>query len=166
MALSADALASSLSTLITPSYKITVEARCPEGEVACDNVKYVGVSTKTGKSITLVGKEIHTTSPDGTPGHFLGYEFNNGHTTYFIGEDGELQVTKGSKVLVEEHGKWKWWHPHEDSTIKHFQDFAGCISGVASAFGILAIRARRLLAVVFNHGIFRCITGYCRPKTA
>ena len=41
-----------------------------------------------------------------TPAHFLGYEFKNGRTTYFIGEDGELRVTRGSKVLVEERGTW------------------------------------------------------------
>ncbi|HEU6447169.1 MAG TPA: hypothetical protein VFV23_01870 [Verrucomicrobiae bacterium] len=96
------------STLITPSYKITIEIHCPEGETACENVQYVGVNKKTGNSITLIGKEIHATGSDGvTPSHFLGYEFKNGKTTYFVSDDGELKVTQGSKVLVNEYGTWK-----------------------------------------------------------
>jgi hypothetical protein len=99
----------SVSTLITPSFKITIEVRCPEGEVECDDVKYIGISQKTSHSITLIGKEIHAIGADGvTPGHFLGYEFKNGKTTYFVNEDGELTVTRESKVLVDEHGIWKW----------------------------------------------------------
>ena len=100
--------AASTNTLITPSYKITVEMRCPEYDTTCDDVRYVGVSLKSGKSITLIGRTVHTTGADGvTPAHFLGYEFKSGKTTYFVGEDGELRVTEGSKVLVEEHGTWK-----------------------------------------------------------
>jgi len=99
----------STNTLTTPSYKITVEIRCPEYNVTCDNVRYVGVSLKSGKSITLIGRTVHTAGADGvTPAHFLGYEFKSGKTTYFVGEDGELRVTQGSKVLVEEHGTWKY----------------------------------------------------------
>src|ERR1017187_3892386 len=91
------AAASSLAgTLTTPSYKITVVG-CDEYVVSCDTVRYVGVSKKTGKSIALTGRTVHTTGPDGvTPAHFLGYEFKNGRTTYFVGEDGELRVTQGS----------------------------------------------------------------------
>jgi hypothetical protein len=99
-------------TLITPSYRITIESRCPEGEIACENVKYVGVDKRTGKSIVLIGREIHTMGPDGvTPARFLGYLFKNGKTTYFVGEDGELRVTQGSKLLVEEMGTWTWQRP-------------------------------------------------------
>ncbi len=93
--------------LDTPSYKITIQG-CGEYVVSCDTVKYVGVSKKSGKSIALTGRTVHTLGPDGvTPAHFLGYEFKSGGTTYFVGEDGELRVTRGSKVLVEEHGVWK-----------------------------------------------------------
>jgi hypothetical protein len=103
------AAGSSASTLTTPSYKIVVETHCPEGETACDRVTYVGVSKKTGASITLTGREIHSLGPDGvTLAHFLGYLFKSGATTYFVGEDGELRVTRGSKILVQETGAWKW----------------------------------------------------------
>ena len=102
------AISSPASTLTTPSYKITVEVRCPEGNVTCEDVRYVGVSRKSGKSITLTGRTVHTTGADGvTPSRFLGYEFKSGSTRYFVGEDGELRVTQGSKILVQETGVWK-----------------------------------------------------------
>ena len=102
------AAGSSADTLTTPSYKITIIG-CGEYVVSCDTVKYIGVSRKTGKSITLTGRTVHTTGADGvTPSHFLGYEFKSGSTTYFVGEDGELRVTRGSKILVQETGVWKY----------------------------------------------------------
>jgi hypothetical protein len=102
------AISSLADTLTTPSYKVTVEVRCPEGNVTCEDVRYIGVSRKSGKSITLTGRTVHTTGADGvTPSHFLGYEFRSGRTTYFVGEDGELRVTRGSKILVQETGVWK-----------------------------------------------------------
>lgn len=96
-------------TLTTQAYKITVDVRCPEGYVSCDNVRYTGVNRASGKSITLTGKTVHATAQDGvTPSRFLGYRFDNGNTTYFVSEDGELRVTRGPKLLVQERGVWKW----------------------------------------------------------
>jgi hypothetical protein len=107
MAMLAAMPAAGADILDTPSYKITIEIRCPEGSVTCDDVKYVGVNKKTGKFITLVGKTVHSLCADGvTPCHFLGYEFKAGRTTYSVGEDGELRVTRGSRVLVQEMGVW------------------------------------------------------------
>jgi len=99
--------AGTTNILSTPSYTITIEG-CEEYVTSCDDVKYVGISKKTGKSIALTGKTVHTMGPDGvTPAYFLGYTFRNGSTVYFVGDDGELRVTRGSKVLVEETGVWK-----------------------------------------------------------
>jgi hypothetical protein len=95
--------------LDTPSFKITVEIRCPEGEVTCADVKYVGVNKKTGESITLIGKTAHKMAADGeTPGRFLGYVFKKGDVTYFLSEEGELRVSEGDKVLLQEKGTWTW----------------------------------------------------------
>lgn len=100
---------SQAGTLSTPLYTVIVEPRCTEGHVTCDDVKCVGVSNKSGKSITLTGKTVHTTGADGvTPSRFMGYTFRNGDTTYFVSEGGELRVTRGSKVLVQERGIWRW----------------------------------------------------------
>jgi hypothetical protein len=108
IALLAAAISSPAGTLTTPSYKITVEVLCPEGSVTCDDVRYIGVSRKSGKSINLTGRTVHTNGADGvTPSRFLGYEFKSGWTTYFVGENGELRVTRGSKILIQEIGVWK-----------------------------------------------------------
>ena len=46
--------------LTTPSFTITIDVRCPEGNVTCDDVRYVGVSRKSGQSIRLTGRTHHT----------------------------------------------------------------------------------------------------------
>jgi hypothetical protein len=108
-ALISAAVSSPGGTLTTPSYKITVEIHCPEGCVTCDNVRYVGTNRKSGKTVTLIGRTVYTIGADGvTPSHFLGYEFRNGSTIYFVAEDGELWVRRRSKTLLDERGVWKW----------------------------------------------------------
>jgi hypothetical protein len=98
----------SAEILTTASYKVTVDVRCPEGNVTCDDVRYVGINRKSGKSITLRGKTVHTMGADGiTPSRFLGYEFKSGKTTYFVSEDGELRVMRGSKLMIRETGTWE-----------------------------------------------------------
>lgn len=98
----------SAEKLVTESFEITIDVRCEEGVVGCDNVKYVGVSKKTGASITLIGAEMHTKCADGvTPCRFLGYLFKKGKVTYTVTENGYLSVKQGNKVLVQEQGVWK-----------------------------------------------------------
>lgn len=98
-------------TLTTPSYLITLTINCEEGVLGCDNVTYLGVNRKNKKSIHLKGRELMHYCPDdqgdgpgNTPCHHLGYEFHNGKTIYFIGDDGSLTVNQGSKVLLQEKG--------------------------------------------------------------
>jgi len=96
------------STLTTPSFIIEITVNCAEGNVTCDNVGYVGTSKKNGKRIKLRGKTMHTLCADGvTPCRFLGYEFHNGNTQYRVLDGGELTVTLGKKVLLEEKGEWR-----------------------------------------------------------
>ena len=93
----------------TASFVILIDQRCPEGYVTCDDVKYVGTSKKTGKSITLIGSTVHSYGADGvTPTQFQGYLFKNGSIDYFVSEHGYLEVTKGEKVLLHEEGQWDW----------------------------------------------------------
>ena len=98
------------STLTTKNYIVTISRLCPEGSVTCDNVKYVGVSKKSGNIIKLNGTTLHTMCTDGkTPCHFQGYEFKNGNITYRVLERGLLQVIQGeSRVLLEEKGTWDY----------------------------------------------------------
>lgn len=97
----------SAEVLNTTNFTITITVKCPEGEVTCNNVSYVGVSKKNGQNITLKGKTLHTKGAGGTPGRFLGYEFKNGGVRYLVTEEGSLIVSQGDKVLVEESGKWE-----------------------------------------------------------
>jgi hypothetical protein len=101
------AVAQAQEVLLTPSFTLTIVG-CAEGEVSCDNVKYVGVSRKTGNAIKLTGKTLHTMGADGvTPGRFLGWQFRSGQTIYTVTEDGLLEVRQGAKTLVSERGEWK-----------------------------------------------------------
>lgn len=97
--------AANAGTLRTPSFVVVIKSNCAEGNVTCDNVTYTGTSKKTGKSIRLRGKTLHTWK-DGVPNRFLGYEFKNGNTHYEVLEDGSLVVTLGTKVILSEHGEW------------------------------------------------------------
>ena len=97
------------ATFETANYRIVIEVGCPEGDVTCDDVRYVGTSKKTGRSIALRGKTVHSYASDGvTPTQFQGYRFVSGAVVYFVSEHGYLKVTKGDKILVHEEGKWEW----------------------------------------------------------
>ena len=95
-------------TLDTPSFTIAIERHCAEGNVSCDKVGYTGTSKKNGKAIRLNGKTMHTLCADGvTPCRFIGYEFRNGNVNYTVSDGGELTVTIGRKLVLQERGEWK-----------------------------------------------------------
>jgi len=96
-------------TLTTPSFTVTVESHCEEGEVTCNDVTYLGVSKKTGKPLALKGKTIHSKCKDSiiTPCRFVGYKFKSGTSIYQVLADGTLEVTQNGKVLVHEQGEWR-----------------------------------------------------------
>lgn len=102
-------------TLETKTFSISIEVKCEEGEVTCDNVKYTGTNKKTGESVELTGKTAHHMDKEGNPGRFLGYIFKSQGVTYFLSEDGLLRVTKGDETLLEEKGTWNWDDGAEDS---------------------------------------------------
>jgi hypothetical protein len=92
-------------TLKTKNFKVTITRNCPEGNVTCNNVTYFGKDLRTGKSISLTGKTIHTTGADGvTPGRFLGYQFRNNEYVYRVTTDGILEVYQGKKLILQEKG--------------------------------------------------------------
>ena len=94
--------------LRTPTYIVQITENCEEGEVGCRDVTYVGTNAKTAKPITLKGTAIMHMCPDRvTPCSHEGYEFRNGKVTYRVTPDGALVVSRGSKVLIEEHGTWQ-----------------------------------------------------------
>ena len=95
-------------TLSTSSFTVKIKVNCKEGNVTCENVIYNGISKKTGKTISLKGRTMHSKCADGvTPCHFQGYIFKSGTTSYTVMEDGELIVMRGTKLLLQERGKWE-----------------------------------------------------------
>jgi hypothetical protein len=93
--------------LRTPNHRVVLRRNCPEGNVTCNNVSYYGINFRTGASIRLKGRTVHAPCRDQvTPCRFLGYEFLNGDTRYFVREDGELTVTQGRRLLLREMGTW------------------------------------------------------------
>jgi hypothetical protein len=108
LAASTYAHAQAQQTLETPGFTVKITQQCEEGNVTCDDVRYVGTSKKSGKAITLRGKTMHSMAADGvTPGAFQGYVFKSGRATYTVFADGRLVVTEGKKTLVNQRGEWK-----------------------------------------------------------
>ena len=108
LATSASAHARAQQNLETPGYTVKITQQCEEGNVTCDDVRYVGTSKKSGKAITLRGKTMHAMAADGvTPGAFQGYVFRSGRVSYTVFADGRLVVTEGKKTLVNQRGAWK-----------------------------------------------------------
>ncbi len=103
-----DGPAALAETLQTPNFRVTITSRCPEGTVTCEDVAYVGRDRRTGASIQLTGRTVHTTCADGvTPCRFVGYEFRNGDYRYIVTAAGELQVYRGQALLLQEQGSWE-----------------------------------------------------------
>ncbi|WP_146851827.1 hypothetical protein [Brevifollis gellanilyticus] len=95
-------------TLVTKSFVVVIVHNDPEGVVSSDNITYVGVSRKTGKTIQLKGRTVHKMEADGvTPDVFRGYLFENDGATYWVGRHGELTVKSKGRVILEESGEWQ-----------------------------------------------------------
>jgi hypothetical protein len=108
LAASTYAHAQAQQTLETAGFTVKITQQCEEGNVTCDDVRYVGTSKKSGKAISLRGKTMHSLAADGvTPGAFQGYVFKSGRVTYTVFADGRLVVTEGKKTLVNQRGEWK-----------------------------------------------------------
>ncbi len=102
------AKADGADTLRTQDYTVTISRNCPEGNVVCDRVAYDGTNVKTGESLQLQGKTIHTTCADGvTPCRFMGYEFFNGDYRYVVTQDGHLQVFQDGTLILDQIGNWQ-----------------------------------------------------------
>jgi hypothetical protein len=96
-----------VQSLKTPNHRVVLRFNCPEGTVTCNNIGYYGINFRTGASINLKGRTVHRLCQDRvTPCRFLGYEFFNGNTRYFVSEAGELTVSQGQRLLLREMGTW------------------------------------------------------------
>ena len=63
---------------------------------------------RTGSHLNMVGKPgQRPCRPGNAPCNPLGWQFYDGNTSYFVGQDGWLIVTKGSKTTLRELGAWR-----------------------------------------------------------
>lgn len=95
-------------TLVTATSTISIRLNCAEGNVSCDDVAFTSTDRRSGRTLRLRGRTLHTLCADGvTPCRFLGYEFARGATRYTVLEEGMLVVRRGGKVLLEQAGQWQ-----------------------------------------------------------
>ena len=93
--------------LVTPGYAVVVAESCTEGDVACADVVYTGVSRRTGASLTLHGQAFSSPCRDGTtPCRHLGWRFASGSVVYTVTDDGALLVTRDGKLVLSQRGTW------------------------------------------------------------
>ena len=71
---------------------------CPEGDIACDKVIYIGLNKKTGDFITLQGKTVVSKRNN----NFLYYEFINNDTKYIIDRDNFLEIIKDNQTILSQ----------------------------------------------------------------
>lgn len=71
---------------------------CPEGELSCDKVIYIGLNKKTDDFITLQGKAVISKSSS----NFLYYEFINDDTKYIIDRYNFLEIIKDNKTILSQ----------------------------------------------------------------
>ncbi len=71
---------------------------CPEGELVCDKVIYIGLNKKTGDFITLQGKAVISKRNS----NFLYYEFINNDTKYIIDRNNFLEIIKDNNTILSQ----------------------------------------------------------------
>lgn len=69
---------------------------CPEGNITCNKVVYVGVNKSNGDYIILNGNSISDTNMN-----FKGYSFKNGIYEYNIFKNNFLYISKNNQILQE-----------------------------------------------------------------
>lgn len=69
---------------------------CPEGDLGCNKMVYVGVNKDSGDYIVLKGKTLL----DGKQ-NFKGYSFKNGAYEYSVFRNNILQISKNNSILQE-----------------------------------------------------------------
>jgi hypothetical protein len=106
--ISPPALAAYQKILSTPTQLIVIVVKCPEGDLECSDVAYVGVDRASGTVTELTGSDwIRRCTSQNTPCQHVGFKFVSGETLLFISDDGTVtrQSTKGD-IFTSERGKW------------------------------------------------------------
>jgi hypothetical protein len=93
-----------IKVLSTSGFTITLVNNCGDFYKSCQNVEYYGLRNKDRSQISLVGHTIEDTDSAVAKGMI----FKNGNIEYLINfEPLKLKVSQGTKVLVEQDGRWE-----------------------------------------------------------
>ncbi len=96
------------AVLVTEQFVIVIVEQCPEGDVACNNVKYTGVNRSTGETLTLKGQAWVRMCADAvSPCQHIGWQFRNGDYVYRIRETPpSLIIERNGRMLIEQKATW------------------------------------------------------------
>lgn len=96
------------AVLSTPRHIVIVVARCPEGDVSCDDVLATVVNKVSGETEELKGSDwVRLCDDRVTPCHHVGYKLHRKGSNYYITDSGKFTLTSVTeKVIFEESGKW------------------------------------------------------------
>jgi hypothetical protein len=95
-------------TLETRTYTVEITPLCGERVTDCEQFAYADTHKRTGSHLNMVGKPGQRPCPPGNaPCDPLGWQFHDGNTSYFVGQDGWLIVTQGNKTILREQGAWR-----------------------------------------------------------
>jgi len=94
-------------TLRTPSFEVTLKAKCKAGFFDCENIEFQARDPRTGKDLHLDGTRVRECDLDAC--RWRGYTFEGEGFAYRIGESGllSLQRVGDSAPMVEEQGSWE-----------------------------------------------------------
>ena len=94
-------------TLVTPSYVLSFQANCAEGEVGCEHLSGTLTAKGTGKPVRLVGSTYMVKCADRvTPCHIGRYDMSGGGYEVRAYPDGALELTLPNGSSVAEKGDW------------------------------------------------------------
>lgn len=85
-------------TFESSNLRVKLVNLCPEGELSCDKVIYIGLNKKTGDFIILQGKAVISKSSS----NFLYYAFINDDTKYIIDRDNFIEIIKDNKTILSQ----------------------------------------------------------------
>ena len=85
------------------TYEFSIERRCQEGWVSCDNVLLESRNKKTGENLRIIGSTHHSTCADGiSPCRFIGYIFKKDDLKIVIDDQNIVLIRNGTQILREQ----------------------------------------------------------------
>lgn len=94
--------------LSTSARLVVIVVTCPEGEIDCLDVHYVGIDKSSGVVTQIKGADwVRRCAGQDMPCQHIGFKFLTGDVSYYITDDGVLTIQPVNGIhSVSEHGKW------------------------------------------------------------